>query len=119
METGKISGNGYFTKKCQREFEEKFGFQKSLLTTSCTDALEMSALLTDLVPGDEIIMPSYTFPSTANAFLLRGCKIKFLDISKDDQQIDLSNLEAAITDKTKAVVPVHYGGSGCRMDTSP
>jgi dTDP-4-amino-4,6-dideoxygalactose transaminase len=114
--SGKISGNGMFTKKCQAFFEEKYGFHKTLLTTSCTDALEMAALLIDIQPGDEVIMPSYTFVSTANAFVLRGAKIVFADSRKDHPGMDEASLEALITDKTKAIVPVHYAGVACDMD---
>ena len=112
----KISGDGDFTKRCHRWFEEKLGCEKALLTTSCTHALEMSAILLDLKEGDEVIMPSYTFVSTANAFALRGAKIVFVDIRPDTMNIDESKIEAAITDKTKAIVPVHYAGVGCDMD---
>lgn len=112
----KISGDGMFTKKCHTFFEEKYGFLKCLLTTSCTDALEMAAILIDIQPGDEVIMPSYTFVSTANAFVLRGAKIVFADSLKDHPNIDTSIIEALITSKTKAIVPVHYGGVACDMD---
>ena len=112
----KISGDGDFTKRCHRWFEEKLGCEKALLTTSCTHALEMSAILLDIKEGDEVIMPSYTFVSTANAFALRGAKIVFVDIRPDTMNIDESKIEAAITDKTKAIVPVHYAGVGCDMD---
>ena len=113
----KISGDGEFTKRCHKWFEEKLGCEKALLTTSCTHALEMSAILLDLKEGDEVIMPSYTFVSTANAFALRGAKIVFVDIRPDTMNIDESKIEAAITSKTKAIVPVHYAGAGCDMDT--
>ncbi|WP_323788724.1 dTDP-4-amino-4,6-dideoxygalactose transaminase [Psychroserpens sp.] len=113
--SGKISGNGMFTKKCQHFFESKFGIKKALLTTSCTDALEMCALLLDIKEGDEIIMPSYTFVSTANAFVLRGAKIVFADSSPNHPNIDVSKIEALITDKTKAIVVVHYAGISCNM----
>lgn len=112
----KISGDGIFTKKCHAFFEEKYGFLKCLLTTSCTDALEMAAILIDIQAGDEVIMPSYTFVSTANAFVLRGAKIVFADSLPDHPNIDVSKIEALITPKTKAIVPVHYGGVGCDMD---
>jgi dTDP-4-amino-4,6-dideoxygalactose transaminase len=112
----KISGDGMFTKKCHQFFEEKYGFHKCLLTTSCTDALEMAAILIDIQPGDEVIMPSYTFVSTANAFVLRGAKIVFADSLPDHPNIDVSKIEALITSKTKAIVPVHYGGVACDMD---
>ena len=116
IETGHISGNGMFTKKCHTFFEEKFGFKKALLTSSCTDALEMCALLLDIQPGDEIIMPSYTFVSTANAFVLRGAKIVFCDSKPDHPGMDASKIEALITSKTKVIVPVHYAGVACDMD---
>ena len=112
----KISGDGIFTKKCHGFFEEKYGFLKCLLTTSCTDALEMAAILIDIQAGDEVIMPSYTFVSTANAFVLRGAKIVFADSLPDHPNIDVSKIENLITPKTKAIVPVHYGGVACDMD---
>ncbi len=111
-----ISGNGYFTKKCQSFFEEQYGFKKTLLTNSCTDALEMSAILINIQPGDEVIMPSYTFVSTANAFVLRGAKIIFADSEKNTPNIDAEKIEELITDKTKAIVVVHYAGMACNMD---
>ncbi|MEL6133674.1 MAG: aminotransferase class I/II-fold pyridoxal phosphate-dependent enzyme, partial [Bacteroidota bacterium] len=114
--SGKISGNGAFTKKCQRFFEERYGFRKTLLTTSCTDALEMAALLIDIQPGDEVIMPSYTFVSTANAFVLRGANIIFADSETFTPNMDVQQLESLITEKTKAIVPVHYSGVACDMD---
>jgi dTDP-4-amino-4,6-dideoxygalactose transaminase len=114
--TGKISGNGKYTKLCQDYFVKKYGFLKSLLTTSCTDALEMAAILIDIQPGDEVIMPSYTFVSTANAFVLRGAKLVFADSRKDHPGIDEDSLESLITSKTKAIVPVHYAGVACDMD---
>jgi dTDP-4-amino-4,6-dideoxygalactose transaminase len=113
---GHISGNGFFTKKCQSFFEEKFGFKKCLLTTSCTDALEMAAILMDLREGDEVIMPSYTFVSTANAFVLRGAKIIFADSNPLEPNIDAKNLEKLISPRTKAIVVVHYAGVACDMD---
>ncbi|MFJ7727903.1 dTDP-4-amino-4,6-dideoxygalactose transaminase [Neobacillus sp. NPDC097160] len=113
----KISGDGPFTKNCNRWFEENFDTPKSLLTTSCTHALEMAAILLDINPGDEVIAPSYTFVSTVNAFVLRGAKIVFVDIRPDTMNIDETLIEAAITDKTKAIVPVHYAGVACEMDT--
>lgn len=116
VKSGKISGNGMFTKKCQSFFEEKFGFNKVLLTTSCTDALEMSAILLDIEPGDEIIIPSYTFVSTANAFILRGAKIIFADSKPNHPNIDETKIENLITKKTKAIVVVHYAGVACEMD---
>ncbi len=114
--SGKISGNGLFTQKCQAYFEKEFGFRKALLTTSCTDALEMSAMLADIQPGDEVIVPSYTFVSTALAFVRQGAKIIFADSSALNPNIDASQLEALITPKTKAIVPVHYAGIACDMD---
>jgi len=111
-----ISGDGQFTKKCHQWFEKKLSCPKALLTTSCTHALEMSAILLDIQAGDEVIMPSYTFVSTANAFVLRGAKIVFVDIRPDTMNIDESKIEQAITDKTKVIVPVHYAGVGCEMD---
>jgi len=113
---GHISGNGLFTKKCQSFFEEKYSFKKCLLTTSCTDALEMAAILIDIKEGDEVIMPSFTFVSTANAFVLRGAKIVFADSSELNPNIDADSLELLITPKTKAIVPVHYAGVACNMD---
>ncbi|WP_430399717.1 dTDP-4-amino-4,6-dideoxygalactose transaminase [Flavobacterium sp.] len=115
--SGKISGNGKYTQKCQKYFEYTFGFKKSLLTTSCTDALEMAAILIDIKPEDEVIIPSYTFVSTANAFVLRGAKIVFVDSMPNHPNIDATKIEALITDKTKAIVPVHYAGVACDMDT--
>lgn len=112
----KLSGDGPFTKKCSTWFEETLACKKALLTTSCTHALEMAAILADIQPGDEIIMPSYTFVSTANAFVLRGAKIVFIDIRPDTMNMDENLIEAAITDKTKAIVPVHYAGVACDMD---
>jgi len=116
VRSGKISGNGEFTKKCQTFFEHKYGFKKCLLTTSCTDALEMSALLMGIEQGDEVIMPSYTFVSTANAFVLRGAHIRFADSYADHPNIDPSQIEALITPRTKAIVVVHYAGVACDMD---
>ena len=117
VRSGKISGNGLFTKKCHSFFEETYGFKKCLLTTSCTDALEMAAILISICPGDEVIMPSYTFVSTANAFVLRGAKIIFCDSGDSNPNMDTSLLESLITSKTKAIVPVHYAGIACDMDT--
>ncbi|MBP9185546.1 MAG: aminotransferase class I/II-fold pyridoxal phosphate-dependent enzyme, partial [Bacteroidia bacterium] len=114
--SGKISGDGIYTKKCHTYFEEKYGFKKCLLTTSCTDALEMAAILINIAPGDEVIMPSYTFVSTANAFVLRGAKIIFADSRTDHPGMDESCIEALITPKTKAIIPVHYAGVACNMD---
>lgn len=116
VNTGKISGNGKYTRLCQKFFEQEYGFGKCLLTTSCTDALEMAALLIDIKPGDEVIMPSFTFVSTANAFVLRGAKIVFADSRKDHPGIDEDKIEALITERTKAIVPVHYAGVACDMD---
>lgn len=113
---GHISGNGYYTKKCQHFFEEKYSFKKTLLTTSCTDALEMCAILLNIKEGDEIIMPSYTFVSTANAFVLRGAKIIFADSKKDNPNIDETKIPSLITKRTKAIVVVHYAGVACNMD---
>ena len=113
----KISGDGKFTKLCHQWFEKKLQCRKALLTTSCTHALEMAALLLDIKEGDEVIMPSYTFVSTANAFVLRGAKIVFVDIRPDTMNIDETKIEDAITDKTKVIVPVHYAGVACEMDT--
>ncbi len=114
--SGKISGNGIFTKKCQQYFEDMYNFDKTLLTTSCTDALEMASILINIEQGDEVIMPSYTFVSTANAFVLRGAKIVFADSNKDNPNIDVAKIEALITEKTKAIVVVHYAGIACDMD---
>lgn len=116
VRSGKISGDGKFTKKCHRFFEERYGFKKVLLTTSCTDALEMAAILIDIQPGDEVIMPSYTFVSTANAFVLRGAKIVFVDSRADHPGMDEDAVEKVITPRTKAIVPVHYAGIACDMD---
>jgi dTDP-4-amino-4,6-dideoxygalactose transaminase len=112
----KFSGDGVYTKKCHEWFEKNIACNKALLTTSCTHALEMAAILIDIQPGDEVIMPSYTFVSTANAFVLRGAKIVFVDIRPDTMNIDEALIEKAITDKTKAIVPVHYAGVSCEMD---
>ncbi|WP_339696660.1 dTDP-4-amino-4,6-dideoxygalactose transaminase [uncultured Roseivirga sp.] len=114
--SGKISGNGIYTKKCHEFFNDKYGFEQCLLTTSCTDALEMAAILLDIKEGDEVIMPSYTFVSTANAFVLRGAKIIFCDSRIDHPGMDESQIEALITLKTKAIVVVHYAGVACDMD---
>lgn len=117
IRSGHLSGDGPFTKKCHQWFEEHLQCEKALLTPSCTAALEMAAILIDIQLGDEVIMPSYTFVSTANAFVLRGAKIVFVDIRPDTMNIDENLIEAAITPKTKAIVPVHYAGVGCEMDT--
>lgn len=116
MRSAKMSGDGDFTIRCQTWFEAKLSCKKALLTPSCTQALEMAALLVGIEPGDEVIMPSYTFVSTANAFVLRGAKIVFVDVRPDTMNIDESLIEAAITAKTKAIVPVHYAGVACEMD---
>lgn len=113
---GKLSGDGDFTRQCNKWMENKFDTIKTLLTTSCTHALEMSAILADIKAGDEVIMPSYTFVSTANAFVLRGAKIVFVDIRPDTMNINEKLIEEAITPKTKAIVPVHYAGVACDMD---
>lgn len=116
VQSGKISGDGLFTKKCHSFFENQFGFKKCLLTTSCTDALEMAAILLNIQAGDEIIMPSYTFVSTANAFVLRGAKIIFCDSGVINPNIDVTFVEQLINVKTKAIVVVHYAGIACDMD---
>ena len=117
MHNHKISGDGPFTKKCSRWFEERTGTAKALLTTSCTHATEMAALLLNIQPGDEVIMPSFTFVSTADAFVLRGATAVFVDIRPDTMNMDERLIEAAVTEKTKAIVPVHYAGVSCEMDT--
>jgi dTDP-4-amino-4,6-dideoxygalactose transaminase len=114
--SGKISGNGLYTKKCHDFFEERYGFEKCLLTTSCTDALEMAAILADIQSGDEVIVPSFTFVSTALAFVRQGAKIVFADSYPDNPNIDAEKIEKLITSKTKAIVPVHYAGIACNMD---
>lgn len=114
--SGKISGNGIFTKKCHSFFEKRYGFKKCLLTTSCTDALEMAALLLNIKEGEEVIMPSYTFVSTANPFILRGAKIVFADSMSEHPNVDVDKLEPLITMRTKAIVVVHYAGVACDMD---
>ncbi len=116
VNTGKISGNGKYTKLCQDFFESNYGFKKVLLTTSCTDALEMCAMLANIKEGDEIIVPSFTFVSTAVAFVRQGAKIVFADSYEDNPNIDAAKIEALITAKTKAIVPVHYAGVACDMD---
>ncbi|MFZ4462807.1 MAG: dTDP-4-amino-4,6-dideoxygalactose transaminase [Bacteroidales bacterium] len=113
---GHISGNGRYTKLCQQFFENRWGFRKTLLTTSCTDALEMCALLLDIQPGDEVIMPSYTFVSTAQAFVRQGAKIVFADSQSNHPGMDAETIESLITTKTKVIVPVHYAGVACEMD---
>lgn len=116
IDYGKLCGDGEFTKRCSAWMKEKFAVNHALLTTSCTHALEMAAYLCDIQPGDEVIMPSYTFVSTADAFVLRGAKIVFVDIHPETMNIDETKIEAAITEKTKAIVPVHYAGVSCAMD---
>ena len=116
VESGHISGNGIFTKKCQAYFEQHFGFKQALLTTSCTDALEMCAILADIKPGDEVIIPSYTFVSTPLAFVRQGAKIVFADSGSKNPNMDVNKIEELITSKTKAIVPVHYAGVACDMD---
>jgi len=116
VESGKISGDGVFSKRCQSFFEERYGFLKTLLTTSCTDALEMAAILCDIQAGDEVIAPSFTFVSTVNAFVLRGANIVFCDTRRECPVIDETGIEGLITPRTKAIVVTHYGGFACRMD---
>ena len=116
IESGKLCGDGAFTQKCSAWFQEKLAVRHTLLTTSCTHALEMASYLCDLKEGDEVIMPSYTFVSTADAFVLRGAKIVFVDIRPDTMNMDENKIEAAITEKTKVIAPVHYAGVGCEMD---
>jgi dTDP-4-amino-4,6-dideoxygalactose transaminase len=116
VNSGKLSGNGKYTQKCQLYFEDKYGFKKVLLTTSCTDALEMCAILGNIKEGDEVIVPSFTFVSTAIAFVRQGAKIVFADSYSDNPNIDADKIEALITDKTRAIVPVHYAGVACDMD---
>ncbi len=111
-----LSGDGVFTKKCNILIEKALGVQKSLLTTSCTHALEMAAILLKIQPGDEVIVPSFTFISTINAFVLRGAKPVFIDIRPETLNMDENQLEELITEKTKAIIPVHYAGVGCEMD---
>lgn len=117
LSSNKLSGDGPFGKQCQNWFEQELPAKKTLLTPSCTAALELAAVLIGIQPGDEVIMPSYTFVSTANAFVLRGAKIVFVDIRPDTMNIDESLIEAAITPQTRAIVPVHYAGVACEMDT--
>jgi dTDP-4-amino-4,6-dideoxygalactose transaminase len=116
VNSGKISGNGEFTHKCHDFFQRKYGFKKCLLTTSCTDALEMAAILCDIQPEDEVIVPSFTFVSTANAFVLRGAKIVFADSRSDHPGIDEKRIEELITPRTRVIIPVHYAGVACDMD---
>ncbi len=117
MANNRLSGDGEFTRRCHQWFQDNFGCPKALLTTSCTHALEMSAMLADIRDGDEVIMPSFTFVSTANAFALRGAKIIFVDVRPDTMNMDESLVEAAISGRTKAIVPVHYAGVACEMET--
>jgi dTDP-4-amino-4,6-dideoxygalactose transaminase len=117
VENAHISGDGPFTKKCHALLEQELGVPKVLLTTSCTHALEMSALLLDIKPGDEVILPDFTFVSTVNAFVLRGATPRFIDVRPDTLNLDESRLEAALTPRTKAIIPVHYAGVGCEMDS--
>ena len=117
IESHKICGDGQFTKKCNKWIEDKTGVSKALLTTAGSTALDMAAILTEVGPGDEVILPSYTFVSTANSFVMRGASLVFVDIRPDTQNIDEKLIEDAITDKTKVIVPVHYAGVGCEMDT--
>ena len=116
VHTGKISGNGIFTKKCQDFFSDKYSFKKCLLTSSCTDALEMAAILSNIGPGDDVIIPSYTFVSTALAFIRQGANVIFADSNLENPNIDVDKIEALITNKTKAIIPVHYAGVACDMD---
>ena len=117
VENRRICGDGEFNKKCSRWLKEKTASKKTFMTTSCTHALEMAAILCDIQPGDEVIMPSFTFVSTADAFVMRGARIVFVDIRPDTMNIDETKIEAAITPQTKVIVPVHYAGVGCEMDT--
>lgn len=117
IDNNHISGDGCFTEECSKWMSSRFAVENVFLTTSCTHSLEMAALLLEIVPGDEVIMPSYTFVSTANAFVLRGARIVFVDIRPDTMNIDENLIEAAITDRTRAIVPVHYAGISCEMDT--
>lgn len=117
VDNKKICGDGPFTKKCDSWMEERFGTKKALLTTSGSSALDMAAFLCDLKPGDEVILPSFTFSSTANSFVLAGATLVFVDIRPDTMNIDETKIEAAITDKTKVICPVHYAGVACEMDT--
>ncbi len=117
VENAHISGDGPFTKKCHALLEQELGVPKVLLTTSCTHALEMSAILLDIRPGDEVIIPNFTFVSTVNAFVLRGATPRFIDVQPDTLNLDESKLEAVLTPRTKAIIPVHYAGVGCEMDS--
>ena len=113
---GKISGNGEFTHRCQEFFKSRYGIRKCLLTTSCTDALEMAAILSGVGPGDEVIVPSYTFVSSALAFVRQGAKVVFADSRADEPNVDAAQVEALVTPRTKVIVPVHYAGCACDMD---
>ncbi|MFH1964876.1 MAG: dTDP-4-amino-4,6-dideoxygalactose transaminase [Acidobacteriota bacterium] len=117
VDSGHLAGDGMFSEKCKNWMEQKFSAFKVMLTDSCSSALEISAILCDITPGDEVILPSYTFVSTANAFVLRGARLKFIDIRPDTLNLDESLIEQEITDKTRVIVPVHYGGISCEMDT--
>jgi dTDP-4-amino-4,6-dideoxygalactose transaminase len=116
LNSRRLSGDGPFSRRCQELMQNRFAVVSAQLTTSCTSALEVAALLSDLVPGDEVILPSYTFVSTANAFYLRGAKLKFVDVRADTLNIDETLIEAAIGPRTRVIVPVHYAGVGCEMD---
>ena len=116
LKNGRLSGNGVYTNKCQSFFEERYGFRKCLLTTSCTDALEMAAILTGVGPGDEVIVPSYTFVSSALAFVRQGATIVFADSRPDEPNVDADKIEALITPRARVIVPVHYAGCACEMD---
>jgi dTDP-4-amino-4,6-dideoxygalactose transaminase len=117
INNGHVSGDGKFTHKCHTFFEKELGIAKAFLTTSCTHALEMAAILLNIKPGDEVIVPSFTFVSTVNAFVLRGAKPVFIDIREDTLNVDETLLEKLITERTKAIVLVHYAGVGCEMDS--
>lgn len=117
MESGKLCGDGGFTKRCEEWMEKRFDCPKVQLTPSCTASLEMAAILINIKPGDEVIMPSFTFVSTSNAFVLRGATIVFVDVRPDTMNMDETKIEAAITERTRAIVPVHYAGVACEMDT--
>ncbi|MBE0689027.1 MAG: aminotransferase class I/II-fold pyridoxal phosphate-dependent enzyme, partial [Anaerolineae bacterium] len=116
VKSGHISGDGMYTRKCHAYLEAALGTPKALLTTSCTHALEMAALILDIAPGDEVIVPSFTFVSTINAFVLRGAKPVFVDIRADTLNLDETMLERAVTSRTRTILPVHYAGVGCEMD---
>ena len=116
LKSGKLSGDGHFSERCKRWFETRLSPSKVLLTPNCTQALEMAAMLLDIKAGDEVIMPSYTFVSTANAFVIRGARVKFVDVKKETMNLDVSMIEAAISSRTRAIVVVHYAGVSCDMD---